>query len=63
MEFTVNAVVNKTAEIAAANNYPNVRVFSGPEQNVDKLNVTSGIFNRTHDQLLFTRYSAANAHV
>jgi hypothetical protein len=54
MEFTVNSAVNASEEVAAANGYPNIRVFSGPEQNVDTLN-TPGVFNLTHDTLLYTR--------
>ena len=54
MEFTVNSAFNATAEIAASANYPNVRVFSGPEQNVDTLNKV-GVFNETHDHLYYTR--------
>jgi sialate O-acetylesterase len=54
MEFTVNSAVNATSEIAAANNYPAIRVFSGPEQNIDTLN-RPGVFNVTHNELLYTR--------
>jgi len=54
MEFTVNSAMNATAEVAAANNYPNIRVTSGPEQGVDTLNLP-GVFNVTHDQLFYQR--------
>eukprot|EP01079_Euglenida_sp_SAG-EU17-18_P007384 gene7384-1319_t len=61
MEFTVNAAVNASAEVAAANLYPHVRVVSGPEQNVDTLNL-QGVFNHTHDELYYQRlnWSIAN---
>eukprot|EP00037_Helgoeca_nana_P018815 m.181611 g.181611 ORF g.181611 m.181611 type:complete len:549 (-) comp24604_c0_seq1:120-1766(-) len=54
MEFTVNSAVNATEEIAAANGFPDIRLFSGPEQNVDTLNF-DGVFNVTHDELFYTR--------
>lgn len=54
MEFTVNSAVNATEEIAAANGFPDIRLFSGPEQNVDTLNL-DGVFNVTHDELFYTR--------
>jgi sialate O-acetylesterase len=54
MEFVLPAAANATAEIAAADAYPHIRVFSGPMQNADRLNAT-GDFNVTHDQLKFVR--------
>ena len=54
MEFVVPAARNATAEIAAADDYPLIRVTSGPQQNADTLN-TKGVFNHTHTDLLYTR--------
>lgn len=46
MEVTVNWAANATAEIAAANNYPLIRITSGPEQGSFNLNtVTPGPYN------------------
>lgn len=41
-EFTTNAAFNATAEIAAANSYPYLRVTSGPLQGAYDLNKVSG---------------------
>eukprot|EP01051_Picozoa_sp_SAG22_P006757 SAG22_NODE_453_length_10316_cov_27.583341_3_plen_165_part_00 len=37
MEFVLSSAVNATAEIAAADNYPLIRVVDGPQQNSDRL--------------------------
>jgi hypothetical protein len=46
-EFTTNAVFNSTAEVQLANNYPFVRLMSGPEQGLFNLNnVTAGPYEQ-----------------
>jgi len=52
MEFTVNAVVNATTEVQNANNYPNIRITSGPEQGLFNLNNAS--FNQPFNELAVT---------
>ena len=55
MEFVLPAANNATAEIAAAEAYPHVRVTSGPQQNTDRLNKTDPDFSRACDELKFVR--------
>ena len=43
MEFTVNDVDNGAFEVQDANNFPGIRITSGPEQGLFNLsNVTAG---------------------
>jgi hypothetical protein len=37
MEFVLSSAINATAEIAAADGYPHIRVVDGPQQNSDRL--------------------------
>jgi|EP01047_Picozoa_sp_COSAG01_P036635 hypothetical protein len=37
MEFVLSSAVNASAEIAAADGYPHIRVVDGPQQNADRL--------------------------
>lgn len=37
MEFVLSSAANATAEIAAADGYPHIRVVDGPQQNTDRL--------------------------
>ena len=66
MELVLPVVVNATAEIEAADNYPHIRLFTGPMQNADSLKNGENepqIFNVTHDELYWIRmnWSVASA--
>ena len=37
MEFVLSSAINASAEIAAADGYPHIRVVDGPQQNSDRL--------------------------
>lgn len=59
MEFTLNTAYNRTKEIAAANNFPYIRVQSGPLQDSDYLKTLP---DKPFNQLVYMRlnWSVAN---
>ena len=64
MEFVVPAAKNATAEIAAAANYPHVRLYTGVMQKADHLS-PSPLFRQPRDEALFLRmnWSVASPRV
>lgn len=61
MVLSVRQCANASEEAAAANAYPHIRIFSGPEENTDTLN-SKGVFDHPHDQTYYLRsnWTAAN---
>ena len=55
MEFVLSRALNHTAEVAAADAYPHIRVFDGAQQNVDSLHAPRAPINVTHDELFYVR--------
>ena len=55
MEFVLSSAINATAEVAAADLYPHIRVFDGPQQNVDSLITPAVPLNVTRNSLLYVR--------
>ena len=56
MEFVLSSAVNATAEIAAADAYPHIRVVDGPQQNVDRLPLhPPANASMPHNELFYNR--------
>ena len=58
MEFVLSSAINATAEIAAADAYPHIRVVDGPQQNSDPLPLKAPgatPANVTHNELFYNR--------
>jgi hypothetical protein len=56
MEFVLSSAVNATAEIAAADAYPHIRVVDGPQQNTDRLPLTPPAnASMPHTELFYNR--------